>query len=227
MCGRFTNKLTWEEIVALYRLRKPVPPHNLPPRYNICPTDPVDVVTERDGKRDFGPMRWGMVPYRWSKSPKELRAATFNARAETVADKPFFRGAFRRTRCLIPASGYYEWQHTAGGGKQPWYFTRRDGEPLTFAGLWDEWKDRATGETLKSCTMIITKPNGFVAEVHDRMPVILEPQDFATWLNEGGKALLRPAGNNLLQRWPVSQRVNSSRAPADDPSLIEPIAVSA
>jgi putative SOS response-associated peptidase YedK len=143
------NDRTWEEIVALYRLRKPVPPHNLPPRYNICPTDPVDVVTERDGKRDFGPMRWGLIPYWWSKSPKELRAATFNARAETVADKPFFRGAFRRTRCLIPASGYYEWQHTAGGGKQPWYFTRRDGEPLTFAGLWDEWKDKATGETLK------------------------------------------------------------------------------
>ena len=134
----------------------------------------MDVVTERDGKRDFGPMRWGLVPYWWSKPLKELRAATFNARAETVADKPFFRRAFRRTRCLIPASGYYEWQDTAAGGKQPWYFTRRDGDPLTFAGLWDEWKDKATGETLKSCTMIITKPNGFVAEVHDRMPVILE-----------------------------------------------------
>jgi putative SOS response-associated peptidase YedK len=92
MCGRFTNKLTWEEIVALYRLRKPVPPHNLPPRYNICPTDPVDVVTEHDGKRDFGPMRWGLVPYWWSKPLKELRAATFNARAETVADKPFSVG---------------------------------------------------------------------------------------------------------------------------------------
>jgi putative SOS response-associated peptidase YedK len=85
-------------------------------------------------------------------------AATFNARAETVAEKPFFRDAFRRTRCLIPASGYYEWQDTATG-KQPWYFTRADGEPMTFAGLWDEWKDKATGEVLKSCTMLITEPN--------------------------------------------------------------------
>jgi putative SOS response-associated peptidase YedK len=89
-----------------------------------------------------------------------LKAATFNARAETVADKPFFRDAFRRTRCLIPASGYYEWQNTATG-KQPWYFTRADGEPMTLAGLCDEWKDKATGEVLKSCTMLITEPNDF------------------------------------------------------------------
>jgi putative SOS response-associated peptidase YedK len=96
-------------------------------------------------------MRWGLVPS-WSPKPlKELKAANFNARAETVAEKPFFRDAFRRTRCLIPASGYYEWQNIATG-KQPWYFTRADGEPMTFAGLWDEWKDKATGEVLKSCT---------------------------------------------------------------------------
>jgi putative SOS response-associated peptidase YedK len=109
MCGRFTNKLTWDEIVRLYRLTIKAPPHNLPPWYNICPTDPVDVVTERDGNRDFVRMRWGLVPSWWPKPLKELKAATFNARTETVADKPFFRDAFRRTRCLIPASGYYEW----------------------------------------------------------------------------------------------------------------------
>jgi len=171
MCGRFTNKLTWDEIVRLCRLTLKVPPHNLPPRYNISPTDSVDVVTERDGNRDFTRMRWGLVPSWWPKPLKELKAATFNARAETVAEKPFFREAFRRTRCLIPASGYYEWQDTATG-KQPWYFTRADGEPMTFAGLWDEWKDKATGEVLKSCTMLITEPNDFVAEVHDRMPVL-------------------------------------------------------
>jgi putative SOS response-associated peptidase YedK len=131
MCGRFTNKLTWDEIVRLYRLTIKAPPHNLPPRYNICPTDPVDVVTERDGNRDFVRMRWGLVPSWWPKPLKELKAATFNARTETVADKPFFRDAFRRTRCLIPASGYYEWQDTATG-KQPWYFTRADGEPMTW-----------------------------------------------------------------------------------------------
>ena len=160
----------------------------------------------------------------WPKPLKELKAATFNARAETVAEKPFFRDAFRRTRCLIPASGYYEWQDTATG-KQPWYFTRADGEPMTFAGLWDEWKDKATGEVLKSCTMLITEPNDFVAEVHDRMPVVLESKDFASWLNDGGSALLRPAENEVLQRWPVSRRVNSSRAPADDPTLIERVEV--
>src|SRR5579864_864368 len=142
MCGRFTNKLTWAEIVALYRLTMDRPPHNMPPSYNICPTDPVDVVTEEGGKRGFKRMRWGLVPRWWSKPLRELRAATFNARAETVAEKPFFRDAFTRTRCLIPASGYYEWQELLDG-KQPWYFTRADGQPLTFAGLWDEWKDRS------------------------------------------------------------------------------------
>jgi putative SOS response-associated peptidase YedK len=96
-----------------------------------------------------------------------------------VADKPFFRDAFRRTRCLIPASGYYEWQNIATG-KQPWYFTRADGEPMTFAGLWDEWKDKATGDVLKSGAMLITEPNDFVAEVHYRMPVVLESKEI--WL---------------------------------------------
>ena len=106
---------------------------------------------------------------------------------------------------------------------QPWYFTARDGSPaLTIAGLWDEWQDKANGETLKSCTMIITKPNEFVAEVHDRMPVLLAEKDFEPWLSgEVGLELLRPAANDLLQRWPVSRRMNSSRAPDDDPTLIE------
>jgi putative SOS response-associated peptidase YedK len=203
--------------VRLYRLTLKAPPHNLPPRYNICPTDPVDVVTEREGSRDFVRMRWGLVPSWWPKPLKELKAATFNARVETVAEKPFFREAFRRTRCLIPASGYYEWQDAATG-KQPWYFTRADGEPMTFAGLWDEWKDKATGEVLKSCTMLITEPNDFVAEVHDRMPVVLESKHFASWLNDGGPALPKPAANNVLHRWPVSRRVNSSRTPGDDPT---------
>ena len=130
--------------------------------------------------------------------------------------------AFKRNRCLIPVSGYYEWQDMPDG-KQPWYFTARDGSPaLTIAGLWDEWHNKANGETLKSCAMIITKPNEFVAEVHDRMPVLLTEKDFEPWLSgEVGLELLRPASNDLLQRWPVSRRVNSSRAPDDDPTLIE------
>ena len=152
MCGRFTVKATWAELVALYRLTMDAPPHNLRPRYNVCPTDPVDVVT---AERQLVTMRWGLVPWWWSKPLKELRMATFNARAETVESKPVFRDAFKRSRCLIPMSGYYEWQNTPSG-KQPWYFTARDGSPLlTAAGLWDEWKNRETGERLKSCTMIV------------------------------------------------------------------------
>jgi putative SOS response-associated peptidase YedK len=196
MCGRFTVKATWAELVALYRLTMAAPPHTLRQRYNVCPTDPVDVVTAEEDKRVLGPMRWGLVPRWWNKPLKELRMATFNARAETVETKPFFRDAFKRTRCLIPLSGYYEWQSTPGG-KQPWYFTPADGSPLlTAAGLWDEWEDRATGEQIKSCTMIITEPNDFVAEVHDRMPVLLTEGQFAPWLSgEVGAELLRPAPN--------------------------------
>jgi putative SOS response-associated peptidase YedK len=180
------------------------------------------VVTERDGKRDLVRMRWGLVPRWWSKPLKERRAATFNARAETIETKPFFRDAFKRSRCLIPASGYYEWKNE-GGGKQPYYFTRADGEPMTFAGLCDEWKHRASGEKLKSCTMIFTEPNAVAAVTHDRMLVILERTDFDSWLNDGGTALLKQAANDILQRWSVSKRINSSRPDSDDPTLIEPV----
>ena len=129
MCGRFTRKYTWDDLMGLYRLTSPAA--NLEPRYNVCPTDVVDTVVAREGKRELVPMRWGLVPMWWSKSLKELRLATFNARAETVQTKPFFREAFRRTRCLIPVSGYYEWEDTAAG-KQPWYFTAADGDVIPF-----------------------------------------------------------------------------------------------
>ena len=123
-----------------------------------------------------------------------------------------------------PASGYYEWQDTPGG-KQPWYFTARDGSPaLTVAGLWDEWKDKETGKSLKSCTMIITEPNEFVAEVHDRMPVLLTEDQFDRWLRaEAGIEILKPTPNDFLQKWPVSKRVNSSRADDDGPTLIDKV----
>jgi putative SOS response-associated peptidase YedK len=173
---------------------------------------PVDTVVEEEGKRELVPMRWGLIPRWWSKTIKDVKMATFNARAETVETKPFFRDAFKRTRCLIPVSGYYEWQDTPSG-KQLWYFTARDGSPLlTAAGLWDEWKDHQTSERLKSCTMIITAPNDFVAEVHDRMPMLLTKEQFAPWLSgEAGMEYLKPPPNDYLQRWPVLKRVNSSR----------------
>jgi putative SOS response-associated peptidase YedK len=225
MCGRFTVKATWAEIVALYRLTMNAPPHNLRPRFNVCPTDPVDVVTP---ERQIVTMRWGLVPWWRSKPLKELRMATFNARAETAETKPVFRDAFKRSRCLIPMSGYYEWQNTPSG-KQPWYFTACDGSSLlTAAGLWDEWKDRATGERLKSCTMIVGKPNDFAAEIHDRMPVFLTEEQFSPWLSgETGAEYLKPAPNDYLQRWPVSKRVNSSKADADDATLIERVELAA
>ena len=228
MCGRYTNKLTWAEIVALYRLTLDGPPHNLRPRFNGCPIDPIDVVTEQDGTREYSRMRWGLVPYWWNKPLKELRMATFNARVETVTTKPVFRDAFKRSRCLIPVSGYYEWQDTPSG-KQPWYFSARDGSPaLTIAGIWDRWKNRETGELLKSCAMIITEPNAFVGEVHDRMPVLLAEKDFEPWLTgEAGVEALKPAPNDLLQKWPVSKRVNSSRADDNDSTLIEKVELAA
>src|SRR5262245_25845000 len=154
--------------------------------------------------------------------------ATFNARAETVETKPVFRDAFKRSRCLIPMSGYYEWRNTPSG-KQPWYFTASDGSPLlTAAGLWDEWNDRATGERLKSCTMIITEPNSFAAEIHDRMPAFLTEQQYAPWLSGTPRSeFLKPAPEDYLRRWPVSKRVNSSKADADDATLIERIELAA
>jgi hypothetical protein len=124
MCGRFTYRLTSEELVKLYRLTLDQPARITQARYNVCPTDPVDMIVATDGKRELVPMRWGLVPRWLSKTIKDVKMATFNARVETVETKPFFRDAFKRTRCLIPASGYYEWQNTPDG-KQPWYFTAR------------------------------------------------------------------------------------------------------
>jgi putative SOS response-associated peptidase YedK len=221
VCGRFTVKATWAELVALYRLTMDATPHNLRPRYKVCPTDPVDVVT---ADRQLIAMRWGLVPWWWSKSLKELRMATLNARAETVETKPLFRDAFKRSRCLIPISGYYEWQATPSG-KQPWYSTAADGSPiLTVAGLWDEWKNRETGERLKSCTLIVGEPHEFAADIHDRMPIFLREDQFTPWLSgEAGSGILKPVPNDYLQRWPVSKRVNSSKADADDATLIDKV----
>ena len=190
--------MTWEEIVRLYRITRDQPPRNVQPRYNVCPTDPVDVVVSEDGSRRLVPMRWGLIPNWWSKPLKEMKVATFNARAETVAEKRMFRSAFESSRCLIPASGYYEWKNTPDG-KQPYYFTRRDGQPLTLAGLWDQWHEKPVGTVIKSCTMVVTAPNRLAAEIHDRMPVILEAEDFGQWEKGNVKdaaALMEPAGED-------------------------------
>lgn len=226
MCGRFTKNYTWAQLHALYRLTLPAAIPNFQPSFNVCPTDPVDMVVGGEAGRELvSNVRWALVPYWWNKTLKEsMRLASFNARVETVTTKPFFREPFKQKRCLMPVSGYFEWQDTPNG-KQPWYFTARDGSPLlTVAGLWDEWKNRETGERIKSCAMIITEPNAFVAEVHDRMPVLLPADKFDHWLSgDMGVEELRPAPNDYLQRWAVSKRVNSSKADKDDASLIEQV----
>lgn len=229
MCGRFTDLYTWDDIHAYYGLIGETPT-NWGPNYNVCPTDPAGVISLRDGKRSFDRMRWGLIPAWWSKPLKELRLATFNARAETVRTKPFFREAFKRSRCLMPVSGYYEWHYENPDDKkekpQPYYFTRRDGSVMTIAALCDTWRNKAEDTNVRSCTMVITEPNKFVAEVQDRMPVVLESSQFDQWMNgtpDEAASLMRPASETILQKWPVSKRINSSRTPGDDPTLIAPV----
>lgn len=220
MCGRFTQNYTWQEVHAFLDLRGT--PRNLRPRYNIAPTTTVDVVKQGHEGRELVPMRWGLIPSWWKKTAKEV-PSTFNARAETVAEKPMFRSAFKRNRCIVPASGYYEWAKTEDG-KQPYFIGAADGGVLAIAGLWDQWKEPEFGELVSSCTLIVTAANEFTRRIHDRMPVILEPKDYEAWLTAGaGTELLRPARNDVLHMWPVSKRVNFTGRRDDDPSLIEPV----
>jgi putative SOS response-associated peptidase YedK len=218
VCGRFTQSYTWRELVELYRLTQPA--RNLRPRYNIAPTTAIDVMRLAETGPELVSMRWGLIPGWWKKTAKEV-PSTFNARVETVAQKPMFRSAFKRTRCIVPASGYYEWSKV-DGGKQPYFISAADGALLSIAGLWDQWKDPDTGEAISSATLIVAAANDFTRCIHDRMP---GRQDHDAWLT--GKAsveLLRPAPNDLLHLWPVSKRVNASGRGDDDPGLIEPVA---
>lgn len=225
MCGRYTQLRPWSELVALYRLTAVTPPLNLPPRYNIAPTQAVPIVRRPPpgDARELALVRWGLVPF-WAKD-LAAGAKMINARAETVADKPAFRRAFRERRCLVPADGFYEWQAT-GGRKQPYYLTLPEHRPFAFAGLWERWRSPASGETIDSCTIIVCAANPQVRPVHDRMPVILEPQAFDAWLDPAAppdvlKALLQPYAGPLAVQ-PVSSRVNSVRN--DDPSCLAPVA---
>jgi putative SOS response-associated peptidase YedK len=166
-------------------------------------------------------MRWGLIPPWWKKMAKET-PSTFNARAETVAAKPFFRSAFKRQRCIIPASGFYEWV-SAGKGqpKQPHYITATDGSPLAFAGLWSRWRDIETEQEVLSATIIVTNANETLRPIHDRMPVVLEHENVAPWLSgDAGTELLIPAAEEKLTSWPVSTRVNKAGG-ACDATLID------
>lgn len=218
MCGRFTQSYTWAEVHAFLSLIGP--PQNLRPRYNIAPTTTIDVARAGSAGRELVPMRWGLVPGWWKKPIKEL-PSTFNARAETVAEKPMFRSAFKSRRCIIPASGFYEWTGKPGA-RVPHYFSSPSGQPMAFAGLWESWRDPESCETILSTTIIVGAANEWMSRFHDRMPVLLDPQDFDEWLcGERATELLRPAPENALEERIVSPSVNRSDVGDDDPTLIK------
>ncbi len=221
MCGRYSLTSPVESVVQLFALdARP----NLPPRYNIAPTQEVAVLLTEGGARSLRLMRWGLVPA-WAKNVS-FGVKMINARAETVAERPSFRSAFKRRRCLIPADGFYEWQARGKGPKQPYRITQFDGLPFAFAGLWEAWQE-PDGDELLSCTIITTEANRLLREIHPRMPVILDSADYDNWLNFDStvpaQSLLKPAPDDWLMAYPVSTRINNVRN--DDAACIEPIAL--
>ncbi len=221
MCGRFTQRYTWSEVHAFLSVIGAA--KNLRPRYNIAPTTTIDIVRLGEGGRELVSMRWGLVPVWWKKPLKDV-PATFNARAETVAEKPMFRDAFKKRRCIIPASGFFEW--TGGKGEKiPHLFTAADGSPiLAFAGIWDRWTDPESGDEVLSATIIVSSASEWMAPYHDRMPVLLGGADFDGWLDGSlGPGALRPADEGALREWIVSSRVNRTGHGDDDPTIVEPV----
>lgn len=223
MCGRFTQLYTYAELHAYWSFFGR-PQHNFEPAYHIKPTQDIDVVVSGASGLTLARMRWGLVPGWWKKTLKEV-PATFNARSETVAEKPMFRSAFKARRCVIPASGWYEWMDTKTG-KQPYYFVQADDGIAMIAGLWETWVNPETKSEVLSATMMITEPNTYVSQFHDRMPVLLTKPDAMSWLNGSkGVELLHPPPNDAVKAWPVDRKVNSSKTPSS-PDLIKPVKLS-
>ncbi|MCB1396635.1 MAG: SOS response-associated peptidase [Rhodobacter sp.] len=219
MCGRFAITLPDD---AMVRLFDAAPANDLPPvpRYNVCPTQPVAVVISADGHRRYGPMRWGFIP-RWFKTPTD-GPLMFNARSESLAEKPAFAEAARRRRCLIPATGFYEWTKQ-GDTRLPWFISRADHQPMVFAGVWQSWHG-PEGARIATCAIVTTEAQGRMAELHERVPVILEPADWPLWLGEAGHGaakLMQPLPEGALEFHRVGTGVNSNRA--EGPELIEPL----
>ena len=199
------------------------PSNDLPdvPNFNVCPTTNVHVVTSDDGARRLGTMRWGFIPS-WYKKPND-GPLLINARAETIAEKPAFRAACRARRGIMVASGFYEWTKDAEGTRYPWYITRRDGAPLLFASIWQDWGEH--GDKMRTCACVTTGANSAMSAIHHRMPVLLEPDQAALWLGEQGKGaatLMTAAPEDTLQWHRVDRAVNSNRATG--PELITPLA---
>ena len=224
MCGRFTQTATSAIIAEQFLVTAP---SLFQPRYNIAPSQPIAVIRIQPDSttRTLVMLRWGLIPS-WAKDPK-MGNQCINAKAETVAAKPSFRSAFKKRRCLVIATGFYEWQ-VLGRTKQPMWIGLQSQRPFAFAGLWEQWKP-ADGEPLETCTIITTEPNSLMAKIHNRMPVILAPAFYDQWLDptfqhiEPLKALLRPYLSEELMAYPVSTLVNNPRH--DVPQCLEPVSV--
>jgi len=224
MCGRYSITTAPEAMRRLFRFANPTP--NLQPRYNAAPSQELPVVRlDKDGNRELAMLRWGLLPA-WADDPK-IAYSMINARAETVPQKPAFRTAFRKRRCLVPADGFYEWQALADG-KQPWRITMEDGGPFAMAGLWERWEkgDGVTGPgpAVESFTIIVTEANQSLKPIHDRMPVILDPSTYDMWLESKDTtiplALLQSPVSVRVTAYRVSKRVNAPKN--DDAAVIEP-----
>jgi putative SOS response-associated peptidase YedK len=220
MCGRYTLTASPEALRALFRYEEQP---NFPPRYNIAPTQPIPIVRLVDGKRHFALVRWGLLPS-WVKDPKCF-TLLINARGESAAEKPAFRAAMKRRRCLMPADGFYEWQK-AGERKRPFCVHAKSGAPLASAGLW-ETGTGPNGEELETAAIVTTRANKTLAAIHERMPVIVPPEAFDLWLDGANvdattaSALIAPAPDNLLEAHEISTAVN--RTANDNPKLLEPV----
>lgn len=204
---------------AVAKMFEATPANALPPLpdYNVCPTQDVAVVTAQEGRR-YRPMRWGFLPV-WYKAMND-GPLIINARSETVADKPAFRSAIRQRRCLVPVTGFYEWKRS-GDEKLPHFFSRADGEPLVIAGVWQEWGE----DGLPTFAILTTDANDLMANIHHRVPVVVERADWGKWLGEeghGAALLMKPPAEDVLTYHRVDKAVNSNRA--EGPALIEPIA---
>jgi putative SOS response-associated peptidase YedK len=218
MCGRYVITSPADAIRLLFGYGER---HDFPPRYNVAPTQPIPIVRLSEGKRVLALVRWGLVPA-WVKDPRTF-SLLINARGEFVLDKPSFRNAMRRRRCLVPADGFYEWQD--GAPRRPYFVRAKTGGPIAFAGLWETWTG-PNGEEVDTAAIITTRANRSLAVIHDRMPVIVPPEAFDLWLDcakvdaTTAAALIAPAPEGLLEYHEVSPAVN--RAASDDARLIEP-----
>lgn len=223
MCGRFALGIPRKQLADEFQALDALPESAALERFNVAPGAYAPVEVEGNGDRRLEYLRWGLIPH-WAKDEK-IGWKTINARAETVASKSAFSAAFKRRRCLVPVSGFYEWQPLADG-KQPWFFRLHTGQTMALAGLWERWTppEAADSQPLLTFTILTTQANELLAPVHDRMPVVIQPDDYAIWLGEAPgapTAMLRPLPPEDMEGWPVSRAVN--RPKADGAQLIQPI----